>query len=107
VKRLAACLVVIACACGGHKPPPAPISSTGSGSASPAPPASGPCGGQTCAPTDYCIETSVIGGMAPAPGEPANVSTTYSCGAQPPQNGGGVCSEPDAQRKIRCEYAAP
>lgn len=106
MKRLALCVALAAC--GGHKPPP-PISSTGSssGSGSAAPIATGPCGGQTCAPTDYCIETSVIGGMAPAPGEPANVSTSYGCGAQPPQNSGGMCSEPDAQRFIHCEYAAP
>ncbi len=67
----------------------------------------GPCGGQTCAPTDYCIETTVSGGMEPAPGDPPNITTTYSCGVQPPQNDGGACTEPDAQRTIHCEYAAP
>jgi hypothetical protein len=107
VKR-AVLVVLIAGACGGHQPPP-PISSTGSGSgsASTATTASGPCGGQTCAPTDYCIETTVSGGMAPAPGDPPNISTSYSCGAPPPQSNAGRCSEPDAQRNIHCEYAAP
>jgi hypothetical protein len=67
----------------------------------------GPCGGQTCAPTEYCVESTVTGGMEPPPGEPANVSTTYSCDAQRPQGGGGMCSEPDARGIIHCHYAAP
>ena len=98
-------MLLFAAACGGRSastsetpnPPPAP----------PLPPGHIACGSTSCPPEQYCIESTVYGGMAPEPGEPANVSTSYGCSATVPEMGtAGQCDAPEG-RRVHCTAAAP
>jgi hypothetical protein len=70
-------------------------------------PAAPACNATTCPADQYCIESTVHGGMPPEPGEPPNISTSVGCSAAlPAPSQAGHCSAPEG-KIVRCEYAAP
>ena len=71
------------------------------------PPPAPACNATTCPADQYCIESTVSGGMPPEPGEPPNISTSVRCSAElPAPSRDGHCTAPQG-KIVHCKYAAP
>ncbi|MBI2391540.1 MAG: hypothetical protein HYV09_18270 [Deltaproteobacteria bacterium] len=102
--------VLLAMACSPTAPPPASPSATARSPGTDAAPPKGapvPCGGKACKPTEWCVTSVVIGGVASPPGTPPPTGTS-SCAAEIPAGGPGHMCMPDpATRHVQCTGFAP